>query len=229
MAPTPSGPFKAILFDIDGTLIVSGGASTRAWNGAFKDVCEIEVDIYDYTEDGMTDPEIAVRTFKGAMGRDPEAIEIAQVMKARLDRMVGEVSSSKGYEVLPGVEEILPKLLAEGYLLGLTTGNLEASAHIKLARAGLNRYFSFGGFGSDASDRVELTKHAVERAYFVSGRQIEAADCLALGDTAHDVAAAHGAGIKVCSVASGKSSLEELQAAGPDWAIESLTEGLPLT
>ena len=113
-------------------------------------------------------------------------------------------------------------------MLGLTTGNVEEAAHIKLARANLNRYFSFGGYGSDSSDRVELTKVALKRGELVSGDTLDLARCFSCGDTPRDVEAGHGAGIRVVGVATGEYTTEELVEAGADAVIHSLVEGLPL-
>ena len=92
-------------------------------------------------------------------------------MRRRLDHLPEEVENSPGFKVQDGVVELLEKLIDDGVLLGLTTGNVEEAAHIKLQRANLNRFFSFGGYGSDSPDRTELTKKALERAELVSGRQ----------------------------------------------------------
>ncbi|HWB68581.1 MAG TPA: HAD hydrolase-like protein, partial [Solirubrobacterales bacterium] len=132
-----------------------------------------------------------------------------------------------GYRVMPGVEELLPKLVGEGVLLGLVTGNIEAAAHIKLARAGLNRFFAFGGYGSDSRDRTELTRRALERGRLVAGGSLDPGSAIAAGDTPRDVEAGHGAGIRVVGVATGSYTVERLQAAGADWAIENVTSGFP--
>ena len=119
-------------------------------------------------------------------------------------------------------------MIDDGIMLGLTTGNVEEAAHIKLARANLNRYFSFGGYGSDSPDRTELTKKALERAELVSGDTLDLARCFSCGDTPRDVEAGHGAGIRVVGVATGEYTTEELVEAGADAVIHSLVEGLPL-
>jgi phosphoglycolate phosphatase-like HAD superfamily hydrolase len=113
-------------------------------------------------------------------------------------------------------------------MLGLTTGNVEEAAHIKLARPNLNRYFAFGGYGSDSPDRTELTRMALERGEFVSGHTLDRDRTFACGDTPRDVDAGHGAGIRVVGVATGEYTAEELIEAGADAAIHSLVEGLPL-
>ena len=127
--------------------------------------------------------------------------------------------------VLP---ELLPRLVEKGIPLGIVTGNIEPAARIKLARGDLDRYFSFGGYGSDARSRTTLTKKALERGEEVSGKPIDRSKAIAVGDTPRDVHAGHGAGIRVVGVATGSYATDELADAGADWAIENVTEGLPL-
>ena len=128
----------AVLFDIDGTLITTGGAGARSWRDAFQDLYGIPADIGRFTDAGMTDPEVGRLTFVGVIGRDPTPEEMAALMARRLTHLPRAVAESQGYRVLDGVEETLGTLSEQGYLLGLTTGGVEAAAHIKLARAGPN-------------------------------------------------------------------------------------------
>lgn len=219
--------FDAVLFDIDGTLIDSGGSSDRAWHRAFEELHEVEVDVPAVTGKGVPDPEVGRQCFVAALGREPGAGEMAKLMAKRLEYLPEEVADSDGYVVMDGAEELLERLVDDGLLLGLTTGNVEGAAHIKLARAGLNRFFSFGGYGSDSPDRTELTERALERAEVIFGGPIDRGRCISAGDTPRDVEAGHGAGIRVCGVATGEYSVEQLLDAGADWAISSLAEGLP--
>jgi phosphoglycolate phosphatase-like HAD superfamily hydrolase len=142
-------------------------------------------------------------------------------------RLPDEVAASVGYEVLAGVEALLPRLTRAGFLLGLTTGTVEAAAHIKLARGDLNRFFSFGGYGSDSADRGELTRKAIERAGELRGADLDPRSVLVLGDTPKDIAAAHAAGAIGIGVASGRYSKDELVDAGADHVLGSLAEDLP--
>jgi phosphoglycolate phosphatase-like HAD superfamily hydrolase len=219
---------QAVLFDIDGTLISTGGASDRAWKRAFKELHDVDVDVPAVTGKGVPDPEVGRVVFKAALGREPTEDEANALMRRRLDHLAEEVTRSPGFKVEDGVEELLEKLIDDGVLLGLTTGNVEEAAHIKLARANLNRFFSFGGYGSDSPDRTELTKKALERAKLVSGDSLDLARCFSCGDTPRDVEAGHGAGIRVVGVATGEYTVEQLLEAGADAAIASLREGLPL-
>ena len=121
-------------------------------------------------------------------------------------------------------DAVLRRLVDEGCLVGLVTGNVEAAAHIKLARGGLNRFFSFGGYGSDSNDRVEVTKKALERARFVSGETLDMGACVGVGDTPRDVDAAHGAGIRSVAVATGNYEPATLADAGADFVLGTLGE-----
>ena len=219
---------QAVLFDIDGTLISTGGASDRAWKRAFKELQDVDVDVPAVTGKGVPDPEVGRVVFEKAIGREPTDEEADALMRRRLDHLPEEVENSLGFLVKDGVVELLDRLIDEGIMLGLTTGNVEEAAHIKLARANLNRYFSFGGYGSDSPDRVELTKAALQRGELVSGDTLDLARCFSCGDTPRDVKAGHGAGIRVVGVATGEYTTEELVEAGADAVVHSLVEGLPL-
>ena len=219
---------RAVLFDIDGTLISSGGASDRAWKRAFEELQGVEVDVPAVTGKGVPDPEVGRVVFEKAIGREPTEEEAEALMRRRLDHLPEEVESSPGFVVKDGVVELLDRLIEDGIMLGLTTGNVEEAAHIKLARPNLNRYFAFGGYGSDSPDRTELTRKALERGEFVSGHTLDRDRTFACGDTPRDVDAGHGAGIRVVGVATGEYTAEELIEAGADAAIHSLVEGLPL-
>jgi phosphoglycolate phosphatase-like HAD superfamily hydrolase len=219
---------QAVLFDIDGTLVSTGGASDRAWKRAFKELQDVDVDVPAVTGKGVPDPQVGRVVFEKAIGREPTDEEADALMRRRLDYLPEEVESSPGYVVQDCVVETLERLTADGIHLGLTTGNVEEAAHIKLARADLDRFFSFGGYGSDSPDRTELTKRALERANQAVGESFDPARCFSCGDTPRDVEAGHGAGIRVVGVATGEFTVEQLDEAGADAAIRSFCEGLPL-
>ena len=162
------------------------------------------------------------------LGRKPRRKEFARLLERRLHHLYETVVESESYRVLPGVEELLSRLIEDGYLLGLVTGNIEAAAHVKLHRASLNRFFSFGGYGSDSSNRGELTRTALRRAALVYGEDVNPGRALVVGDTPHDVEAAHAAGIECVGVASHHFTADQLRDGGADHVIGSLTEGLPL-
>lgn len=219
---------EAVLFDIDGTLITTGGAGAVAWRRAFEELHGTPLDIREVTESGMTDPEVGRVALRNILGRDPDGRELATAMAHYLRHLSDAIDASEGYRVMPGIEELLERLVDGGHLLGLTTGNIEAAAHIKLARAGLNRFFSFGGYGSDSNERTELTRSALQRGKFVSGGSLIESACISVGDTPRDVAAGHGAGIEVVGVATGNFTVAQLQEAGADHAVPTVEDGFPI-
>jgi phosphoglycolate phosphatase len=219
---------KTVLFDIDGTLLVTGGAGAVAWQRAFRELHGIDANIEEHTHAGMTDPEIAEIVFREVIGRDGSEAERAEAIAAYLEHLKEAVDESQGYRVMPGIEQLLPRLVAEGVLLGIVTGNIESAAHIKLARGDLNRFFAFGGYGSDARDRTELTRKGLERGGVVAGSALDLTAAIAVGDTPRDVKAGHGAGIRVVGVATGSYTVEQLDESGADWALASVEHGFPL-
>jgi phosphoglycolate phosphatase len=217
----------AILFDIDGTLLVTGGAGAESWRKAFDELYDIPADIGQFTDAGMTDPEVGRKTFEAVLHRKPERKEFTRLLERRLHYLHQTVADSADYQVLPGVEKLLPRLVEEGHLLGLVTGNVEAAAHVKLHRAALNRFFSFGGYGSDSTDRGELTRIALKRASLVYGEELAPEQAITVGDTPHDVEGAHAAGLACLGVGSHHFTAEQLRDAGADYAVSSLEEQLP--
>jgi phosphoglycolate phosphatase-like HAD superfamily hydrolase len=217
----------AILFDIDGTLVDTGGAGADSWRRAFAELYEVDADVTLFSEVGETDPVVGRRTFAGLFGREPEPAEMARLMETRLAHMGAAVAESSGYRVLPGVRSTLERLAADGFLLGLTTGNVEAAALAKLRRGDLDRFFTFGGYGSDSPDRAELTRLAIHRAEAILGLDVDNARVLVVGDTPRDVAAAGAAGATSVGVATGRYSGDELREAGADHVLATLEEPLP--
>lgn len=218
----------AVLFDIDGTLIDSGGAGAESWRRAFDDLYGIPADIGEFTDAGMTDPEVGRRTFVRVVGHEPSVSEMTRLMDARQRRLPAAVAESKGYRVLPGVAALLPRLAERRLLLGLTTGGTREAAQVKLARGGLNGFFRTGGYGSDSADRVELTRRGVARASELLGHPLERDEVLVVGDTPLDITAGHGAGAISVGVATGHFSVQELHDAGADHALATLEHPLPL-
>jgi phosphoglycolate phosphatase len=218
---------RAVLFDIDGTILVTGGAGGAAWQRAFEELYGVEANVAERTDAGMTDPEIAAIVFRETIGREGTPEERAKAIGCYLKHLPETVAESPGYRVMPGIEGLLDRLIDGGLLLGLVTGNIEAAAHIKLSRAHLNRFFSFGGYGSDSSDRTEVTKAALGRGELVSGGTLADGACIAVGDTPRDVKAGHGAGIKVVGVATGRYSVEQLEESDADWALPTVETRFP--
>ena len=212
---------RAVLFDIDGTLITTGGAGGRAWARAFRQLFGREADITRFSEVGMTDPDVARQTFVGTMGRDPSDDELAQLIMGYLRHLPGEVHGSEEYRIFEGVVDTLRGLADSGAVLGLVTGNIEGAARIKMERSHLNRYFAFGGYGTDSRDRAELTRAAIDRAETLHGHDVDPSSIMVVGDTPRDIAAARAVGAIAVCVATGAYTGDQLREAGADHVLES--------
>ena len=93
---------RILLFDIDGTLVSTGGAGAVAWKRAFEELYGIPADIGEHTDAGMTDPDVGAKTFEAVLGRVPSPHELAQLIQRRLEYLPAAVDESEGYRVLPG-------------------------------------------------------------------------------------------------------------------------------
>jgi len=138
---------------------------------------------------GKTDPAIAREILRVRMGSAPDANrQIASILEAYIFFLKEEVQTSPAYRMLPGILSLLEEISGRNdAMLGLATGNIELGARIKLERAGLNRYFPFGGFGSDSEDRAELVRKGAEKAADKNGVSISASNIFVIGDTPLDI------------------------------------------
>ena len=230
-------PVRAVIFDVDGTLLTTGGAGGVAWSAAFQEAFGQPVDIAKVTESGMTDHDVAFASLRTVLDREPTREDVDQLTPIYLRELPEAVAQSEGYRIEPGIVDLLERLASEGIPMGMTTGNIEPAAKIKLERGDLNRFFAFGGYGSDSPDRTQLTLHAIKRGIvacatgsYPDGRPqvLSKDDFIAVGDTPRDVSAAHEAGIRIVSVATGLFDLETLKAAGPEWALPTVESGFPV-
>jgi phosphoglycolate phosphatase-like HAD superfamily hydrolase len=219
---------RILLFDIDGTLVTTGGAGAVAWRQAFEELHGIPADIGKFTDAGMTDPDVGARTFEAVLGRKPTPFELAQVVQRRLEHLPEAIAASEGYKVLPGVPERLRQLSRAGHLLGLITGNGDGAAFIKLSRGDLMRWFSFGAYASAGVDRAGIVRQAVARGEAMFGKDVPNTDIFVIGDTPLDIQAAHAAGCTAIGVATGHYDVAALRDAGADHVIETLEHELPL-
>jgi phosphoglycolate phosphatase-like HAD superfamily hydrolase len=213
-----------LLFDVDGTLLSAAGAGRRALERAFAAHCGTPEPLRDIQFNGMTDPGI-VRAGMERLGRDADAALIAAILDDYLALLPDELAATAGPQVYPGVATLLETLVAEAHLaVGLGTGNVQGGARLKLAAAGLEGYFGFGGFGSDHEDRAELLRIGAARGAARLGAA--PADCrvLVIGDTPRDVAAARAIGAATLAVTTGGFSAETLRGAGATWTVADLTD-----
>ena len=227
--PPPSTPVTKpvlVLFDVDETLVHTGGAGARSWMAAFNKLYGIPADIGVHTSAGETDPEVAGETFQGVLHRDPTPEELDALYAHYLLALADEIFASPQYRVLPGAEQTLVGLGQAGVMLGLVSGAMEGAARTKLIPANLNRFFVFGAYGSDSPDRGELTKLAIEKATRLHA-QLTPDQVFVVGDTPRDIEAAQIAGAVSVGVATGHFSTQELEAAGGDHVLGSLEDPFP--
>lgn len=211
---------RLILFDIDGTILVSGGAGLVALRRIFSARHGVEDPMEGIDFHGRTDYWILDAIAERHLGRKLSPDEADELRGAYEREIVSTLAASEGFRVMPGAVEMVRALEArDDVVLGLATGNFEAAAYAKLGQAELAEPFGFGGFGSDHLDREELTRIAVERGREVAGPE---APALVVGDTIHDVRCARAVGAKVLAVATGNASTDTLRAAGATWAVETL-------
>jgi len=215
-----------VLFDVDETLVHTGGSGARSWKAAFKKLYDIPADIAEHSSAGETDPEVGRETFKSVLGRDPSDDELAKVYAQYLLHLAEDIWTSKEYRLLPGAEQTLVRLGEAGVILGLVSGAMEGAARTKLMPAYLNRFFIFGAYGSDSPDRAELTGLAIGKAARLHD-QLAAGEVYVVGDTPRDIEAAKADGAVSVGVASGHYSTDELAAAGGDHVLGSLEDPFP--
>jgi phosphoglycolate phosphatase-like HAD superfamily hydrolase len=220
--------YRVLLFDIDGTLVSTGGAGAVAWKQAFQELHGIPADIGEFTDAGMTDPDVGARTFEAVLHRKPTPHELAQLIQRRLEHLPEAIAESKKYRVLPGVPERLRQLSRDGHLLGIITGNGDGAAHIKLQRADLNRWFTFGAYASAGLDRAGIVREAVQRSEAIIGGDVPNEQIFVIGDTPRDIDAAHAVGCTAIAVATGHYDREALRDAGAEHVLGTLEEKLPL-
>jgi phosphoglycolate phosphatase len=214
-----------VLFDVDETLVHTGGSGARSWKAAFEKLYGIPADIGAHTSAGETDPQVGRATFKGVLKRDPSDDELDRIYAEYLLHLAEDIGH-QGYRVLPGAEKTLMQLQGAGVLLGLVSGAMEGAARAKLGPANLNRFFIFGAYGSDSPERAELTEMAIVKATRLH-RNLTSSQVFVVGDTPKDIGAAHAAGAVGVGVASGHYSVDELSDAGADYTLGSLEEPFP--
>jgi phosphoglycolate phosphatase len=220
---------RILLFDIDGTLVSTGGAGAVAWKQAFQELHGIPADIGEFTDAGMTDPDVGAKTFEAVMHREATPRELAQLIQRRLEHLPEAIAQSEGYRVLPGVPERLRQLSRDGHLLGLITGNGDGAAFVKLSRGDLMRWFSFGAYATAGVDRAGIVRRAVERGEATLGKDVPNSEIFVIGDTPLDIEAAHAVHCTAIAVATGHHDGDALREAGADHVLETLEEELPLS
>ena len=219
---------KLVLFDIDGTILLTAGAGRRAIVAALAEEVGDSPAFQQIRFDGKTDPQIVAEMLAAA--GQPEPREPARV-RALCERYVGYLARelerpTARTTVMPGVHPLLERLEAEpGVVLGLLTGNVAQGAALKLRSGGIApERFRVGAYGSDAAHRPELPAIAARRAEPIFGRVPHGGEVDIIGDTPADVACGAGIAARALAVATGGYSVGDLEACRPHAVFADLSE-----
>jgi phosphoglycolate phosphatase-like HAD superfamily hydrolase len=218
---------KLLLFDLDGTILHAKHERGREpFRAVMREMFAVDVDWSGVRPDGKTDPSIIAELLEraGAPAR-PDAATLRAFERALALRTVEALArGTTRVDAVPGVRALLEAVAPDPrFALGVLTGNLEQAAHLKLRAAGLAEFFAVGAFGSDAAARAALPEIARARFRRHSGADVALADCVIVGDTPLDHAAAAENGMACVLIASGRTPLAELArlepaAVFPDWS-----------
>jgi phosphoglycolate phosphatase-like HAD superfamily hydrolase len=213
---------RLLLFDIDGTLIQSGGAGIFALSQALADRFGIVDDLHDIEFAGHTDSGIVLSIMqKHGLAATPE--NMTAFLDSYLHFLPSELPRRKG-NLLPGVLELLERLKTRpDVVLALLTGNLARGAQLKLEHYGVWHYFEFGAFADDHHDRNELGPFARARAQEKHGQSFEASQIDVIGDTPRDIACGKAIGARTIAIATGTWSRESLASHEPDFLFDDLS------
>jgi phosphoglycolate phosphatase len=213
---------RLVLFDVDGTLVRTGGAGVEA----FRKVFAAEFSATDGFEKlkfaGRTDTGLVREFFE--VHKIPMTPENTQRFFEHYVFLLDHILSHGTPRRCGGVTEFLAALRALPVppMIGLLTGNIRLGAEIKLRRCGLWETFEMGAFADDSEDRDQIAVAARERGSRLQGRNLRGEEILVIGDTHHDIRCGKFIGAKVLAVATGGATLDELRARQPDWAVKSL-------
>jgi len=204
-----------LFWDIDGTLLTTGKGGVPAWEQAVREITGRDFQLATIRIPGLTDYQIAVRTFE-QLGIDADIATIGK-MVARYESLLPEYLPQRTGHVMPNVQEILEATrrldTVRSYLL---TGNTRGGARAKLTHYGLFHYFADGAFAQDPGDRSTIAVRALDLARQVG--PIADESIFVIGDTPHDIECANAIGAKTIAVATGGYTYEELQAHRP-WRV----------
>jgi len=212
-----------ILFDIDGTLLASGGAGKVALEEALLAEFGLNGIQHHVPYAGRTDVAIG-RDLLKAHGIDPTEARLKQLQESYLQRLPEALNRLKG-KILPGVVSLLDALRAveQPVLIGLLTGNIRRGASVKLGHFGIDHYFRFGGFGDGLLERDEVARAAWSEARLHHHpNELAIERTWVIGDTPLDISCARHIGAKVLAVSTGHHSKEELAVGKPDLLLSSL-------
>lgn len=214
---------RLVLFDVDGTLVHTGRAGSRAFGKTIAHVFRAPESVDKVSFGGRTDPSLARELF--SLNGIPPTTENFRRFFENYPFWLDHLVNNSNGQICAGVTEFIRDLqaLSAPPMLGLLTGNIRLGAEIKLRRYGLWDWFETGGFADDSEDRNQIAVVAFNRGRRVLDNNLQPREILVVGDTPHDVRCGKHIGAKVLAVATGRTPLEELKHHRPDWAVADLT------
>jgi len=213
------------LFDIDGTLLLTGGAGPRAINSIFIERYDLDGAMDHISPGGKTDPQIIREIFATRLDREVEDAEVDDILREYVPRLRHEIGRSDNFRTMPSIDEAIGFL--DSYTdatLSIATGNIQGGARAKLEHIGMWQRFVGGGFGDDARERWGLVATAIDRAREHTPREMSNEEIVVVGDTPRDISAARHCGIMVIAVATGRPNRDELLRCEPDAVFDTLAE-----
>jgi phosphoglycolate phosphatase len=216
---------KVCLFDIDGTLLHSGGAGGSAMLAAIREEFGASGPLYDIPAAGRTDRAIAIDVFN-AYDLPFSELSFRQFLDCYLKLLPTHLKDCEPQgRVYPGMPETLEILSQrDDIVLGLLTGNYREAAYLKLEHYGMHHHFDFGGFGDKYTSRNDVAKEALGHVHQRLGSDFDSSDVWVIGDTPADVECARAIGSNVVAVATGIYSIEELKPTEPDYLFEDFSD-----
>ncbi len=216
---------RLILFDIDGTLMKLTGPIDRAIRRVTRELFGMELSVRDVPCAGRTDP-VIFRMLAKKAGLDEGRIE--ELMGKFHDIYPRYFSEEmlNGFElrIMPGISALMRRLSAdEGTIIGVATGNMETIAAQKLQASGLAQFIKVGGYGSDAEQRSELLRIAIDRASKITSCRIGTEEVYYFGDTRHDITAGKDVGVVTVAVGTGYEDQDVLKKTEPDYYFKDLS------
>jgi phosphoglycolate phosphatase-like HAD superfamily hydrolase len=215
-----------ILFDIDGTLVLTGQAGMRAMNRACEDLVRADDALAGVTFAGRTDWSILDDILR-KHGHTLDEILLDELRRRYVTHLAEEIQHpGRGVkDVMPGIRELLSTLeTRDDVHVGLLTGNFVEGARIKLEYFDLWKHFPWGAFGGDAANRNDLVPIAVSRARAHGIDDVSPENILVIGDTPNDIECARVANATPVGVATGSYTVDDLRAAGADIVFEDLSD-----
>ena len=214
---------RLLLFDIDGTLINSGGAGIQALKDVLRERFGITDDLRGIEVAGKTDSGIVHQILrKQQIALSDE--NVAAFLDLYVEFLARELPQRNG-TLLPGVKELLPRLKERPHnVLALLTGNVRRGAQLKLEYYGIWDFFEFGAFADDHHERNELGAFAQLRARQKHAIDFAPGDIDVIGDTPHDIACGKAIGARTIAVATGNFSRAQLLEHRPDRIVDDLSD-----